>query len=89
MTDFIFLSSKITADGDCSHKLKDACPWKKSYDKSRQHIKKQRHYFADKGPSGQSYGFSSSRMHVRLYGLYRKLRAEELMLLNCGVGEDS
>ena len=33
--------------------------------------------------------FSSSRMHVRLYGLYRKLRAEELMLLNCGVGEDS
>ena len=37
-------------------------PWKKSYDKSRQHIKKQRHYFADKGPSSQSYGFSSSRV---------------------------
>ena len=35
-------------------------PWKKSYDQSRQHIKKQRHYFADKGPSSQSYGFSSS-----------------------------
>ena len=38
-------------------KLKVA-PWKKSYDQSRQHIKKQRHYFADKGPSSQSYGFS-------------------------------
>ena len=37
-------------------------PWKISYDKSRQHIKKQRHYFADKGPSSQSYGFSSSRV---------------------------
>ena len=35
-------------------------PWKKSYDKPKQHIKKQRHYFADKGPSSQSYGFSSS-----------------------------
>ena len=42
-------------------KLKVA-PWKKSYDQSRQHIKKQRHYFADKGPSSQSYGFSSSRV---------------------------
>ena len=40
-------------------KLKDA-PWKKSYDKSRQCVKQQRHYFADKGPSSQSYGFSSS-----------------------------
>ena len=35
-------------------------PWKKSYDKPRQHIKKQRYYFANKGPSSQSYGFSSS-----------------------------
>jgi len=34
-------------------------PWKKSYDQGRQHIKKQRHYFANKGPSSQSYGFSS------------------------------
>ena len=41
-------------------KLKDTCSWKKSYDKSRQHIKKQRHYFADKALSSQSYGFSSS-----------------------------
>ena len=40
-------------------------PWKKSYDQPRQHSKKQRHYFANKGPSNQSYGFSSS--HVWLY----------------------
>ena len=57
MTDFIFLGSKITADGDCSHEIKMLAPWKKSYDKPRQHIKKQRHYFANKGPSSQSYGF--------------------------------
>jgi len=37
-------------------------PWKKSYDQSRQHIKKQRHYFTNKGPSSQSYGFSSSHV---------------------------
>ena len=42
-------------------KLKDT-PWKKSYDKPRQHIKKQRHYFDDKGLSSQSYGFSSSHV---------------------------
>ena len=55
--DFIFLASKITADGDCSHEIKRLAPWKKSYDKHRQHIKKQRHYFADKGLSSHSYGF--------------------------------
>ena len=60
VTDFIFLGSKITVDGDCSHEIKILAPWKKSYDQSRQHIRKQRHYFADKGPSSQSYGFSSS-----------------------------
>ena len=41
-------------------KLKYACPWKKSYDKPRKHIKKQRHNFANKGLSSQSYDFSSS-----------------------------
>ena len=54
VTDFIFLGSKITADGDCSHEIKTLAPWKRSYDQPRQHIKKQRHYFADKGPSSQS-----------------------------------
>ena len=43
-------------------KLKNSAPWKKSYDNSRQHIKKQRHYFTNKGPSSQSYGFSSSHV---------------------------
>ena len=59
IADFIFLGSKITAEGDCSHKIKTLAPWKKSYDQPREYIKKQRHYFANKGPSSQSYGFSS------------------------------
>ena len=54
VTDFIFLGSKITADGDCSHEIKRHTPWKKSYDQPRQHIKKQRHCFANKGPCNQS-----------------------------------
>ena len=62
VADFIFLGSKITADGDCSHEIKTLTPWKESYDQPRQHIKKQRHYFANKGPSSQSYGFSSGHV---------------------------
>ena len=50
VTDFIFLGSKITAGGDCSHEIKMLAPWKKSYDQPRQHIKKQRLYFTNKGP---------------------------------------
>ena len=69
--DFIFLGSKITADGDCSHEIKRRLLLgRKSYDKPSQHIKKQRYYFADKVPSNQSYGFSSS--HVWLWELYHK-----------------
>ena len=60
--DFIILGSKITADGDCSHEIKTLVPWKKSYNQSRQHIKKQRQYFANKGPSSQGYGFSSNHV---------------------------
>ena len=59
VADFIFLGSKITADGDCSHEIKTLAPWKESYHQPRQHIQKQRHYFANKGPSSQGYGFSS------------------------------
>ena len=62
MTYSIFLGSKITADGDYSHEIKTLVPWKKSYEKPRQHIKKQRHYFVDKGTTNQSYGFSSSHV---------------------------
>ena len=57
----------ITADGDCSHEIKRLAPWKKIYDQPRQHIEKQRHYFANKGLSSQSYGFSSS--HVWMWEL--------------------
>ena len=63
VTDFIFLGSKITADGDCSHEIK--APRKKSYDQPSQHIKKQRDYFADKGLSSQSYGFPNSHEWMR------------------------
>ena len=59
--------SKSTADGDCSHEIKMLAPWKKSYDQPRQHIKKQRQYFANKGLSSQSFGFSSS--HVWMWEL--------------------
>ena len=62
VTDFIFLGSKITADGDCSHEIKILAPWRKSYYQPGQHIKKQRHYFANKGPSSQGYGFSNSHV---------------------------
>ena len=63
VAEFIFLGSKITADGDCSHEIKRCLLlWKNSYDQHRQHIKKQRHYLANKGPPSQGYGFSSSHV---------------------------
>ena len=89
VTDFIFWGSKITADGDWAMKLKKTlAPWKESYDQPRQHIQKQRHYFANKRPSSQSYGFSSG--HVWMWELDYKESwgPKELMLLNCGVRED-
>ena len=63
--DFIFLGFKITADGDFNHDIKKMlASWKKSYDQPRQHIKKQRHHFADKDLCSQGYGFFSS--HVQM-----------------------
>ena len=62
VSDFILGGSKITADGDCSHEIKTLTPWKEIYDQPRQHIQKQRHYFANKGPSSQGYGFSSGHV---------------------------
>ena len=65
VTYFIFLGSKITVGADFSHEIKrKLAPWKKSNDKPRQHIKKQRHYFANKILSSQSYGFSSSHVFM-------------------------
>ena len=58
VTGFLFLGSKITADGDYSHEIqRRLLLGRKSYDKPRQYIKKQRHYITNKGPSSQSYGF--------------------------------
>ena len=74
VTNFPFWGSKMTADGDCSHEIKTLAPWKKSHGKPRQHVKRQRHYFANKGPSIQSYGFSSG--HVWMWELdYKERRA--------------
>ena len=58
MTDFTFLGSKITAEGNCSHEIKTFASWKKSCEKPRQHIKRQRHFL----PSSQEYGFFSSQV---------------------------
>ena len=67
VADFILGGSKITADGDCSHEIKRMfprmlTPLKECYDQPRQHIKKQRHYFVNKGPSSKGYGFSSGHV---------------------------
>ena len=50
----------IIAEGDFCHEIKTLALWKKSYEKPRQHIKKQRHHFDNKVPWSQTYGFSSS-----------------------------
>ena len=58
-------------------------PWKESYDQPRQHIKKPRHYFANKGTSSQGYHFSSS--HVWMWELdYKEIWEPKMMVLNCG-----
>ena len=67
MADFIFLGFKITVDGDCSHEIKRRLLLGRRviYDQPRQHIKKQRHYFVNKGPSSQGYSFSSGHAWMR------------------------
>ena len=63
VSDFIFLGSKITADGDCSHEIKRRLPLgRKAMTNLDSILKKQRHYFANKGPSSQGYGFSSGHV---------------------------
>ena len=61
VADFIFLGSKITADSECSHEIKRRLLLGRKV-MTRQHIKKQRHYFVNKSPSSQGYGFSSGRV---------------------------
>ena len=63
VTDFILRGSKITADGDCSHEIKRCLLLgRENYDQASQYITEQRHYFANKGLSSQSYGFSSNKV---------------------------
>ena len=66
VADFICLGSKITADGDCSHEIKRCLLLGRKADKPRQHIKKQRHHSANKGPYSQSYDFSSIHVDTRV-----------------------
>ena len=70
VTDFLFLDSKSTVDGDCSHEIKTFASWKKNYDKPRQHIKKQRHYFAKNVHLVKAMVFSSS--HAWMWELDHK-----------------
>ena len=77
VTDFIFLGSKITADGDCSHEIKRNLLLGRIAMSSPDSVLKSRHHFANKGPYSQSYGFSSG--HVRMWELDHK---EEWALKN-------
>jgi len=86
VTDFIFLGSKITTDGDCSHKIKRHLLLGRNLDSI---LKSRGITFANKrSVQSKPWFFQQSCMDVRV-GLYRKQNAKELMLLNCGVGEDS
>jgi len=87
VTDFIFLGSKITTDGDCSHEIKRLAPWKKSYDKPRQHIKS-RDTMLTKVHLVKAMVFPVVRYRCEIWTI-KKAEAEELMLLNCVAGEDS
>jgi len=89
VTDFIFLGSKITVDSDCSHELKrHSLLGRKAKTNLNSMLKKQRRYFVNKGPSSQSYGFSSGHVWCESWTI-KKAERQRLTLLNCGVEEDS
>ena len=88
VADFIFLGSKITAGGDCSHKIKTLTPWKESYDKPRQHIKSRDITLPTKVCIVKAMVFPVVRYRCEIWTI-KKAEAEELMLLNCVAGEDS
>ena len=83
---FISLDSKIMVGGDCSHEIKTLAPWKKSYSKPRQHVKKQRHHLSTKVGIVKATVFPAV-----MYGCESWIikKSEELMLLNCGIGENA
>ena len=64
VSDFIFLGSKITTDGDCNHEIKRRLLLGRKVMTNLDSILKSRHYFADKDPSSQSYSFSSSHVWI-------------------------
>ena len=89
VSDFIFLGSKITADVDCSHEIRrHLLLGRKVMTNLDTVFQKQKYYFASKSPSSRLWFFQWLYINVRV-GLWIKLRAKELMPLNCGVGEDS
>ena len=89
VTDFIFLGSKITADGDCSHEIKRRLLLRRKVMTNLDSILKSRDItLPTKVHLVKAMVFPVACMDVRV-GLYRKLSIKELMLLNCGVGEDS
>ena len=88
VTDFIFLGSKITADGDCSHEIKTLAPWKKSYDKPDRALKSRDITLLTKVHRVKAMVFPVV-MYRSESCTIRRLSTKELMLLNCGAGEDS
>ena len=81
-------ASKITADGDGSHKIKMLAPWNKSYNKPSEHIKKQRYHFAKKVCLVKDMVFPVVMYECESWTI-RIPSTGELIVLNCGVGEDS
>ena len=92
VTDFIFLGCKINVDGCYSHEIKrwkkSFFPWKKSYDKPRQHVKKQRHYSANNVRSVKAMVVPVVRYGCEIWTV-KKSEHQNIDALNCGVGKDS
>ena len=78
VSDLIFLGFKINVDGDCSHEIKTLAPWKNSYDKPRQSIKKHRHHFANKDPYSQSYFFFPAVIYRCEFGTIKEAEHQRI-----------
>ena len=89
VTDFIFLGSKITADGDCNHEIESFLLFGRKTMTNLDSILKSRDIFNNKGTCSQSYNFFPVVMYGCKSWTIKKADTEELMLLNCGVEEDS
>ena len=89
VTDFIFLGSKITADSDCSHEIKKRFLIGRKVMTNLDSILENRDIICQQAPASQNYSFSSSHVWTWELDYKESLSAKELMLLNCGLGEDS